>query len=148
MSNVMAIKLEKNEKVQIVAQPAQVINFVEKRNEIIQTQIVALEGIQALKILVADYEIEMEKLAETVSAEDLAQVTSLTAEEQINEDLRRLNTLVEALEYIVTEKKGFSLAQALEILKSFGGEEMTDVINYLEKSNYPSFVALMNVVKA
>src|SRR5262245_8437200 len=132
MSKVVAMKLEKNEEIQIVSRPAQVINLFEKRNEKIQTQAAALEGIQALKILVAGYEVEMKELAETVSAEDLARVTPLSAEEQINEDLRRLNTLVEALEYIVTEKKGFSLAQALEILKGFGGEEMIDVINYLE----------------
>jgi len=145
--NKVAMKLERNEEIKINAQPAQIIDLEEKRNEKIQIQVNALENLSVLKALVAGYEVEMKVLAETVTAEQLAAVTPLTAEEQINEDLRRLHTLIEALEYIVCEKVGFSLSKALEILKAFGGEEMATVIEYLENSDYPTFKTMMEVVK-
>src|SRR4030095_3051673 len=147
MSKVVAMKLERNEEIKLNVKPAQIIDLAAKRNEKIQTQVTALENLSALKALVAGYEVEMKELALTVSPEKLAEVTPLSAEEQINEDLRRLNTLVEALEYIVCDQVGFSLSQALQILKVHGGEEMATVIEYLENSDYPTFQAMIEVVK-
>lgn len=152
MSKVVAMKIEKIEDNQITsiqAEPALVINFTEKRAAKIQKQINqfwANDGIKTLRTMIADYEVLMNVLATQISEEQLAEYTPLTANDQISEDLRRLNTLVDALEYIVNEKVGTTLEEALSILKNHGTEEMAMVIEYLQTSDYPVFVAMMKVI--
>ncbi len=150
MAQILALQIEKLDKnTETLQEPALVIDFQQKRLEKSQLKIQhlwALDGIRALRLMIADYEKLMVVLADEVTPEQLAQFTPLTAAEQIQDDLRRLNTLVEALEYLVNEKPGLTLVAALEILREFGGDEMAAVIDYLLAAEYPVFKAMMKVM--
>jgi hypothetical protein len=132
------------------AEPASLISFQKKRSERIQQKKVrqwAQSGVYVLRVMLSDYEALMNQLAGQITAEQLAEITSLSAPDQIKEDLRRLNDWVNALEWVVLEKKGFSLAQAMEWLPEQGIEELSLVIDYLKTSEYPLFRAMMQVIQ-
>jgi hypothetical protein len=131
-------------------EPAPLISFQKKKIERIQAKKVqawAKEGIYVLRIMLSDYEVLMNTLAEHITLEQLAEITSLSAEEQIQEDLRRLNDWVNALEWVITEKRNVNLAQAQEWLSHQRFDELTQVIEYLKGSEYPLFRAMMQLIQ-
>jgi len=111
------------------------------RKDLLHYEVFADIGL--LKGMISEYESLMEEFSRTLSLPERAE---LRPQDQIAEDVRRLNTLAEALEYIVTEEEGLSLAEALQILKRHGGEEISCLINYLEKSDYPLFQDMMAAI--
>ena len=147
LKDVEAFEIRKLEKI-FNPQPATVISFLKKRAEKIQKKKIqqwGLEGVYILRVMISDYEFLMNQLSVQLTPEQLAEVTSLSAEEQIIEDLRRLNALVDSLEKKLTEKRGLSLALALVDLKLRGSEENSLVIEYLETSEYPIFQAMVRL---
>jgi len=130
-------------------EPALVIHFGKKRAERLQKKAIqkwALDGLYVLRIMISDYEVLMNHLAQNISPEQLVEITALSADDQIQEDLRRLYALLDGMETLVKSKSGMSLREAFRRLKVQGSEEMSLVIEYLEASDYPVFQAMMKLI--
>ncbi len=124
------------------SQPAEVIDLAAKRQERHARHLIfsaASEGILQMRCLILEYEIAMREAAQQMSPEQLEEIAPLSAEQHILEDVRRLNLLVGALQNLIAEKKGRTLAQAGEVLKLRGGEEIFQIMGYLEQSDFEIF---------
>lgn len=143
---------EKFEEVEVcletVSSPAIILDFNAKFQKKLEDQRVsqwAEDGLEVLRVVGLDYEKLMRALADQISSEDLAKVTELSAEEQINEDIRRIQDLIHALEARVKSRVGLSLEQAFEEIKNEEGEVAT-VAAYLEQNGYALFQVMMKVI--
>lgn len=103
------------------------------------------DGLSVLKVIALDYERLMRVLASQITPEQLAKVTSLSAEEQIQEDLRRIHDLLAQLELQLHGKPGRNLQEAFEEIKKDQGE-LGVVAAYLEKNEYPLFRLMSKVI--
>ncbi|MCE9625378.1 MAG: hypothetical protein K8R69_08010 [Deltaproteobacteria bacterium] len=131
-----------------ITQIAQVIDLQERREAKQQKYSVyleAMEGIHELRSQIADYDFFMSVLALEISAEQLPELGNVSADQQIQEDLNRLNGCIDALEKLVEENKGFSLETALQLLKRGGNEETLAVLDYLSVTDCP-FLARMHEI--
>ncbi len=135
--------------IQSYQQAAVFLDFNQKFQQSIQFKKIsewASDGLEVLRVIQADYEKLMQELAKEITPEQLAEVTALSAQDQINEDLRRLRDLLQALSDKVLVKKGVSLLEAFEAIKKDISHEVGSVAAYLEKSEYPLFQVMMKVI--
>ncbi len=130
--------------------PAVILDFTQKFQANLQAKKVtqwAVDALEVLKVLVNDYERLMQELALQITPEQLSSLTDLSAQDQIKEDIRRLQDIVSALESKVLAKKGLSLEQAFEELKQEEGTELSAVAIYLEKNEYALFATMMKIIR-
>lgn len=128
--------------------PAVILDFnqkYQKKLENLEVSQWAHDGLSVLKVIALDYERLMRVLAEQITAEQLALVTPLSADEQIKEDIRRIHDLIAALEVQVSLKAGRSLQEAYEDLKK-DQSELGVVASYLEKNDYTLFKVMVKVI--
>ncbi|GEM_PF-2483810 len=131
-------------------QPAVILDFNQKfQANLLQKNIQrrAMDGIQVLRVILSDYEKLMKELAQNISPEQLAKITQLSAEEQILEDVRRLNDLIQALESKILAQKGLNLRRAMEDLQKQTQQEVGNVAAYLESNEYPLFKVWVKVIE-
>jgi len=103
----------------------------------------AMEGIHDLRSQIADYDFYMSVLALEISADQLPELGPISADQQIQEDLQRLNGFVDALERFVEENKGISLATARHLMQKQGHREFRMMLDYLAQTDCP-FLARMH----
>ncbi len=128
--------------------PAVILDFnqsYQKKLEDLKVAQWASDGLSVLKVIALDYERLMRILADQITADQLAKVTSLSADEQIKEDVRRIHDLIEALELQLELKSGTSLREAYESLKK-DPSELGVVASYLEKNDYALFKVMVKVI--
>lgn len=129
--------------------PAVILDFNQKFQKHLQSKKIygrAQDGLEVLRVLMKDYEALMQDLAKQISPEQLAKVTELSAEDQIREDIRRIQDLINTLESRVNLKKGLTLQQAFEEIKAESSTELGVVAAYLEKNEYVLFQVMMKVI--
>ncbi len=130
--------------------PAVILDFNQKFQQKLEFKKIydrAEDGLKVLRVLMQDYEVLMQDLAQKISAEDLAKVTDLSAEAQIKEDIRRIQDLIHSLELRVSRKNGLTLQQAFEEIKQESDTELGVVAAYLEKNEYPLFQTMMKIIE-
>jgi hypothetical protein len=117
-----------------------VVDFKKKLEEKHQSVKVlrAQEGLRAFRSLISNYELLIQIYSPTLSPKVLAELTPLTPEEQLAEDLARLNDLADTMEDIVLEKQ-ITLSEAFLFLKHGQEEELSQIIAYLLESTFPFF---------
>ncbi|MCC6273778.1 MAG: hypothetical protein IT572_09965 [Deltaproteobacteria bacterium] len=127
---------------------AKIIDLQERREakqRKISVYLEAMEDIHELRSQIADYDFYMSVLALEISPEQLPELGPLSAEQQIQEDLNRLNGFVNALERIVEENKGVSLATARHLMQKQGHREYRLMLDYLAQTDCP-FLAKMHEI--
>lgn len=110
------------------------------------TQQCAFQGIEVLRHLIHYYSQLMHCHASRLDPEQLFEILPLNPAQKIKEDSENLHVLVEALEFMVKNEEGFTLSRSLEVLQEFGGEFMEVLIDYLKKSGFPVFRAMLDVI--
>ena len=106
----------------------------------------AMEDIHDLRSQIADYDFYMSVLALEIEPEQLPELGNLSADQQIQEDLNRLNSFVNALERIVEEHKGVSLATARHLMQKQGHREYRMMLDYLSKTDCPFLAAMHEIL--
>lgn len=106
----------------------------------------AMEDIHGLRSQIADYDFYMSVLALEIEPEQLPELGNLSADQQIQEDLNRLNSFVNALERIVEENKGVSLATARVLMQKQGHREYRMMLDYLSQSDCPFLAAMHEIL--
>lgn len=155
MGTILVLKeLEKSEFLETNIPPsfqeaAVVLDFNQKYQQKLYHQKIrnwAMDGLEVIKVIRKDYENLMQILATQISSEQLAKITNLSAEDQISEDLRRLDELVELLSSKILSRNGLTLQAAFDEIKQNESTEMGSVAVYLEQSDYPLFQVMMKVL--
>ena len=131
-----------------IIRDAEIIDLQERREtrqRKISIYLEAMEDIHELRGQIADYDFYMSVLALEIDADNLPELGPVTAEQQIQEDLNRLNGFVDALEGIVEENKGISLATARHLMQKQGHREYRMMLDYLSETDCP-FLAKMHEI--
>ena len=117
----------------------------EAKQRKISTYLEAMEDIHELRGQIADYDFYMSVLSLEIEADKLPELGPVSAEQQIQEDLNRLNGFVDALERLVEENKGISLATARHLMQKQGLREYRMMLDYLSETDCP-FLAKMHEI--
>ncbi len=131
-----------------IIRSAEVIDLQERREakqKKYSIYLEAMEGIHELRSQIADYDFYMSVLALEIEADKLPELGPLSADQQIQEDLSRLNGFVNALEQIVEANKGISLATARHLMQKQGHREFRMMLDYLSQTDCP-FLAKMHEI--
>ncbi|MFO1464049.1 MAG: hypothetical protein U1F66_09735 [bacterium] len=131
-----------------IIRTAEVIDLQERREakqKKYSIYLEAMEGIHELRSQIADYDFYMSVLALEIEADKLPELGPLSADQQIQEDLSRLNGFVNALEQIVEANKGISLATARHLMQKQGHREFRLMLDYLAQTDCP-FLAKMHEI--
>jgi len=129
--------------------PTPIIDLQTRREQKLQqlsTYLEAMEGIHALREQIAEYDFYMSVLALEMDPASFADLSDRSLEQQIQEDLRRLNGLVDSLESIVSEFHGISLETALHLLIKQASPEILDTLAYLAITDCPFLAKMQDIL--
>lgn len=134
---------------------AQVVDFgafrqktQQKKARRAKAKVQALDMIKVVHGLVRDYEEQMMAVAHQLDPQEWSEKYSTSAFEQIRDDMRRLDAFVNSLQVAVEIHGAATLAEACEMIRKSGNEELVMTLDYLLQSDYLGFQAIRKVLEA